>query len=201
MIMKKLSVISYQLPVKRGPVPQCIFAFLRSKSKALPWQKSTAGFTLVELLVASTMIITVFSGILALVNYSIYAMVFIRDNLIASFLAQEGIELVIKKRGENWISGDSFNEGLTGTVYRVDYLDGFEELDEEEDQEPLKFHASLGYQYNSGQETNFFRTIGVSEISRDHLRINSVVRWESRNKTFQVIVEDHLYNWFGVEAE
>src|SRR3989339_431803 len=154
------------------------------------------GFTLVELLVAATLIMSVFGSILALVNYSIYAMSFIRNNLVASFLAQEGIELVIKKRGENWIAGENFNLGLDPGIYEADYVDGLEKLPDLSEQRSLNFDENFGYQYGSGQVTDFMRLISVSEVSIDHLKISSVVSWKSRNKDFSIVVEDHLYNWF-----
>ncbi|KKT88345.1 MAG: hypothetical protein UW89_C0008G0024, partial [Parcubacteria group bacterium GW2011_GWB1_45_10] len=70
------------------------------------------GFTLIELLIAATLVMIVFGSILSLVNYSIYATTYIQNNLIASFLAQEGVELVIRKRSENWVLGKAFDNGL-----------------------------------------------------------------------------------------
>ncbi len=160
------------------------------------WQKSTAGFTLVELLIAATLVMVVFGSILALVNYSIYATTFIQNNLIASFLAQEGVELAIKKRSENWILGRAFGYGLEPGSYRADYRGVF---DNSQTIAPLKFDEALGYQYAVGQLTSFNRTIIIAAVSEDQLRVTSEVSWKSRTKNFSIAVEDHLYNWFGVE--
>ena len=190
--------ISRRETIFKPSLPRSVFlTFLRSKNKAKPWQKSTAGFTLIELLVAATLVMIVFGAILALVNYSIYATTFIQNNLIASFLAQEGVELTIKKRSENWVLGRDFNFGLGSGDYRIDYLDNFDA----NFSEPLKFDDVRGYQYAYGQPTNFVRKITVESISQSHLRVTSEVAWKSRTKAFSIVVEDHLFDWFGVEPE
>ena len=184
---------------QKKDLPRSAFLiFLRSKNKAKPWQKSTAGFTLVELMVAATLVMVVFGSILALVNYSIYAVTFIQNNLIASFLAQEGVELVIKRRSENWVSGRAFGYGLEPGSYRVDYQGVF---DNPQGIGTLKFDETLGYQYAVGQSTSFDRTITIDVVSQDQLRVTSEVLWKSKAKNFSIAVEDHLYNWFGVEQE
>lgn len=172
--------------------------FVREFTPSLTCRKFSTGFTLVELLIAATLVMVVFSSILALVNYSIYAITFIQNNLIASFLAQEGVELVIKKRSENWISGQPFGYGLESGSYRIDYRGVF---DNAQSVAPLKFDETLGYQYAVGQPTNFNRTVTVAAVSENQLRIISEVSWKSRTKSFSIKVEDHLYNWFGVERE
>ncbi len=161
-------------------------------------RKSSPGFTLVELLIAATLVMVVFGSILALVNYSIYAITFIQNNLIASFLAQEGVELVIKKRSENWVLGQAFGYGLESGSYRVDYQGVF---DSSQGIGPLKFDETLGYQYAVGQSTSFNRTVTIAAVSQDQLRVTSEVSWKSRTKSFSIAVEDHLYNWFGVDLE
>ncbi len=183
---------------KNGLPRRISLVFWRRKKQAKPWQKSAAGFTLVELLIASTLVMVVFSSILALVNYSIYAVAFIQNNLIASFLAQEGVELVIKKRSENWVSGQPFSYGLEPGSYHIDYQGVFDSV-------PgigsLKFDEILGYQYAVGQLTNFDRIVTIAAVSQDELRVTSQVLWKSRTKNFSIEVEDHLYNWFGIDLE
>lgn len=169
----------------------------RTKKQGGFRQKSASGFTLIELLIASTLVMIVFGSILALVNYSLYATTFIQNNLIASFLAQEGIELVIKKRGENWILGKSFDDGLAPGNYRIDYQGNMDAVFSE----PLKFDELRGYQYASGRATNFARKITLESVSPEHLRVTSEVVWKSRTKAFSVVVEDHLYDWLGVSPE
>ncbi|MEW5805600.1 MAG: prepilin-type N-terminal cleavage/methylation domain-containing protein [Patescibacteria group bacterium] len=155
------------------------------------------GFTLIELMIAATLIMMVFGSIFALVNYGIYALSYIRNNLTASFLAQEGVELVIKKRTENWLKGQRFNYQLTNGSYQVDYLGSFTRASGE----PLKFNFVRGYQYSSGESSNFTRTITLQRIDSTHLRVLSEVVWRTKDNQFSVLVEDHLYDWFGVPAE
>jgi len=160
-------------------------------------RKSSTGFTLIELLIAATLVMIVFGSILSLVNYSIYATTFIQNNLIASFLAQEGIELTIKKRGENWVLGKVFDNGLAAGDYRADYAGIFDTAYGE----PIKFDENFGYQYSQGNPTSFKRKITIQPVTSDHFRVISEVTWKSKAKDFKITVEDHLYNWFGVKPE
>lgn len=160
-------------------------------------RQRTRGFTLIELMIAATLIISVFGGLLALINYTVYALTYWQDSLTASFLAQEGIELVIKKRTENWIKGRSFTYQLENGNYQIDYLGTFSPATDQ----ALKFDSSRGYQYSFGEPTRFKRTITLQKISPEHLRVLSKVSWQTRGNSFNLIVEDHLYDWFGVPAK
>ena len=155
------------------------------------------GFTPIELLIAATLVMIVFGSILSLVNYSIYATTYIQNNLIASFLAQEGVELVIRKRSENWVLGKAFDNGLLSGDYRADYISGMTPAADV----ALKFDENYGYQYQFGEDTNFKRRITIQAVSGDHIRVISEVLWKSKSQDFKINVEDHLYNWFGVKAE
>lgn len=155
---------------------------------------SRFGFTLVELLVSMALITTVFTSVLALVNYGIYAVTYIQDNLIASFLAQEGIELVLQKRNQNWLDGADFKAGLLDGGYRIDYRGLFDT----DFSEQLLFDETNGFQYTFGSPSVFQRQIQITEISEDHYRVSSRVDWRSRGNNFNVVIEDHFYDWFGV---
>ena len=62
-----------------------------------------SGFTLVEALVAlSILIVGIISGFI-LVTKALYDVTIIQDRLIASFLAQEGLELVRQIRDTNYL--------------------------------------------------------------------------------------------------
>jgi hypothetical protein len=155
-------------------------------------------FTLVELMIAASLMVVVFGSIFALINYGLYALSYVQNNLTASFLAQEGIELVIKRRTENWLYGFNFDYLLGEGFYRVDYLGDFDSFSIDK---PLWFDEARGFQYESGRPTDFTRTIEIQRVDPEHLRVISTVVWKSKGNDFSVVVEDHLYNWFEVEPE
>jgi len=70
------------------------------------------GFTLIEVIVAITVLSTGIAGSVALINRTISLSIVIQDQLIAWSLAQEGMEVVHNIRNTNWIEGDAWDDGF-----------------------------------------------------------------------------------------
>lgn len=166
------------------------------------------GFTLVEALIAiSILIIGILSGFI-LVTRALYNVSVIQDRLTASFLAQEGIELVRNIRDTNFIKrlkGEEvlWKNGLADGCYTIDasapltlkqitctFCDNGEFLDYNQD-------LNL-YLYNNGDRTPFCREIKIETISNEEIRVISFVKWKTKNMNFDLTIEDHLYNWFSL---
>jgi phospholipase/lecithinase/hemolysin len=77
------------------------------------------GQSLIEGMVAMTIIITAVSSSLALVQSSIVATRIGGSQVVAANLAREGIEVVRAKRDSNWLAGQSFQVGLTDPASKV----------------------------------------------------------------------------------
>ncbi len=154
------------------------------------------GFTLAESVIAITLIIIGIIGILNLINRSAGFANIASNRLIASNLGQEAIEMVRNVRDSNWVNGEVWNGGLVGIcsgVFEVDYRQGlkcdtnsFLLFDDEE----------FGYNYEQGRQTIYKRRIVITPISNAELRIQAIVSWQTRGGDFEIVVEDHLYNWF-----
>jgi len=125
-----------------------------------------------------------------------------RDHIIASQLAQEGIELVRNIRDNNRLSEVDIFLGLTPGDYRIDYNDDGVQtagLDYS-----LKYTANF-YDHGSGSATKFARKIKIENYSEGEARkITSVVSWKgaipetttdctTANKC--IYIEDILTNW------
>ncbi len=72
-------------------------------------------FTLVETLVAITILLIAIVGPLYTLHKSVLASYTARDKLIASALAQEGLEYIRAVRGDNYLSGRTWLAGVDGT--------------------------------------------------------------------------------------
>ncbi|MEK9208801.1 MAG: prepilin-type N-terminal cleavage/methylation domain-containing protein, partial [Patescibacteria group bacterium] len=72
-----------------------------------------AGFTLVEALVSLVLLSTALVPTFILATDAIRLSGRIRNSLIASNLAQEGVEIVRALRDANWFAGQPFDTGLT----------------------------------------------------------------------------------------
>ena len=173
-------------------------------------EKKQKAFTLVEVLVAiSVLIIGMLSGFV-LVTRALYNVAVIKDRLTASFLAQEGIELTRQIRDSNFLrilNGESinWNNGLSdGSYYIKSNVEGdgpilLVPVDDSlevpnffyDDNDDLKI-----YNYTDGELTNFNREIKITNISdNDEIRVESIMKWKTKSIDFNLTVEDHLYNW------
>jgi prepilin-type N-terminal cleavage/methylation domain-containing protein len=168
--------------------------------------KKEKGFTLLEMLI-SIMIISI--GVLGT-----YSVVFRytkntqleRENLIASYLCQEGIEIVKNMRDTNWLTtGNSWNAGLTSCASgcEIDYNgkggDGSTSgLTVWSSGNYLWIDAMTGlykYEYVSGTdtETTWKRKITIDSSTTDILNITVTVYWGS--VATAMTVKEDIYNW------
>ena len=155
------------------------------------------GTTLVEAIV-SVLIFSV--GIIPSLTIILLANSFsssIKNNLIASSLAQEGIEVVRAIRDNNWFNNRSFDSGLASGTYRIDW--NSTSLLAEDVNPPLKLSSAGLYNYTSGADTGFQRRIIITKdptvACNCELKIITEITWAERGKTQTITVESHLFNW------
>jgi len=170
------------------------------------FKSKSSAFTLVEVLIAiSILIIGILSGFI-LVTRALYNVAVIKDRLTASFLAQEGIELTRQIRDSNFLrilneESISWNNGLeTGSYIIKSNVEGEEliqlvPITPSEAPDFLYNDALKIYNYSTGEPTTFNREIKITTISNDEIRVESIMQWKTRTIDFDLFVEDHLYNW------
>ena len=151
------------------------------------------GFTLIEALVA-LVILTIALGPALVLSSNISSTSSVtQHNLIAANLSQEGLEVVRALRDANWYSGLSFDTGLSDGIYRIEWNSNA--LITLGSNPPLKISAGL-YNYSTGTDTLFQRTVTVTKINSEELRIISDVTWTERgNRVRNVKAESHLFDW------
>jgi type II secretory pathway pseudopilin PulG len=183
-----------------------MFFFTKLKIKNLKLKKTKA-FTLVEVLVAiSILIIGILSGLI-LVTRALYNVAIVKDRLTASFLAQEGIELTREIRDSNFLrilNGESiiWNDGLgDGSYFVKSNIEGEQpiqlvSIDPSEIPNLFYDEGLKIYNYSDGESTNFNREIRITNIaSNNEIRVESIMKWRTKNIDFNLTVEDHLFNW------
>lgn len=117
----------------------------------------------------------------------------IKNNLIAANLAQEGIEVVRSIRDTNWFLGIPFDSGLGTGAYRIEWNSG--SVLSLGSNPTLKEDNGL-YNYSTGNDTIFKRTVTVTKVNAGELRIESSVTWDERGGNAQnLTVESHLFDW------
>lgn len=154
------------------------------------------GFSLIESLVAITVLTVGVSSALASLYQSIGLAPKIRNKAVAAHLAQEGIELVRNIRDNNWMLGNAWNiglnEGIVGTV-----VSGCVQYDNNIFEGPcassiLKINAGGYYVHDLGSNTIFSREIKITNISATEMKVESIVNCGTG---CAMTLEDHLFDW------
>ena len=170
-----------------------------NSSSSIPHSPARNGQSLVEAMVAITALTVSFLGISSLLTRSLVLNKVTTNELTATYLASEGIEIA-----KNLIDHDVHAPGTGwGTCFqgRVDFeldytttncsaLSGFNAS------HYLLYDANQNlYGYESGSPTTFTREIIVNNPTGYEIQVGSIVRWSSSGGTQSVYLQDDFYNW------
>jgi len=154
------------------------------------------GFSLIGVIISIFIISTGLVAVLSLSSMSLKGSDIGEMRLIASGLAQEGVEKVrdVRRSNADWIDWEWYGTIAISTVrdYIVQYnnpnLISFSET-------PLKIDTNGFYQYNSGDATSFYRKVTLTKVSSQEIKVEVEIKWQSRGDSHSLAVEDHLWNW------
>ncbi len=165
--------------------------FLDTRYQILDTRK---GQTIVEAIVAISVLIAGFLGIFTLLASSLRANRIIADNVLATYLAAEGIEVVKNILDHNAIAGASWSSGFSTGDFEVDWSSI-----------ALSAYAGRSLYFNpitnlygyeeSGAPTPFQRRVRITLVDSDEIAVNSVVSWTSGLAKSSVNLEDHFLNF------
>lgn len=164
--------------------------------------QSNSAFTIIEVMVAIAIISIGMLGVVSLMSQNIQVQVVNKNNLIASMLAQEGIELVRGIRDENWLdqANPVFHDGL-GEKFAIDAVNKVPDATtlSIDGQGASLFIKDGFYQHdNTGIQTIFSRLLEVtpdSDTPPKYITVKSTVRWKSGDRSSDYIAETTLYDW------
>ncbi|MDP6387829.1 MAG: prepilin-type N-terminal cleavage/methylation domain-containing protein [Candidatus Pacebacteria bacterium] len=158
------------------------------------------GFTLVEALVAITILTVSIVGPITIASKGMAASVFARDQITAFYLAQEAVEYIRNKRDENNIQGNNWLFGLSecigGNVCMIDIQNNNIELCQGGACPVLKYNDTTGfYNYETGNNSNFIREIKIDTVDDKEVSITTTLSWKTGviSKTFTV--KEHILDW------
>lgn len=160
------------------------------------------GFSLIEILSVLFVISMALLGIVSLINQNIQVQNINKNNLIASSLAQEGIELIRNVRDTNWLSGKDFDYYLSDGTYRIDYRGNQPVPTTDISQNKLYLKDGF-YLHDNGGESGLTPTIFNRQIVVDRLpdyegkplQVRSIISWTDHNKPYRYELQTLLFDW------
>ena len=172
------------------------------------------GFTLIETLVAISVLAIALVGPFTAIQNALMSSYTARDQLIASALAQEGLEYIRSIRDNNylndqrpWMDGiDSLGcygggagpssfcviDPTEGDIHGGEGLTVCPQLS----QCPvLKLSDGNLYNQSSGDDTRFKRVVQITEISDTEVQVVVEVHWTTSRRDYTITVSDVLRDW------
>jgi prepilin-type N-terminal cleavage/methylation domain-containing protein len=157
-------------------------------------RKKNRGFSIIEMVIVVFVITMGLLGLSSVVIQNIAAQNLDKNTLVASGLAQEGIELVRQKRDNNWLLSQDWNDGLGEGAYIANYRNGLSGGGAGVDAR-LYYDIDGFYYTTPGVPSVFSRTITIKNNVDGSINVQSKVEWQEKNITKNYIAETNLYGW------
>ena len=174
-------------------------------------RKRNSSFTLLETMIAITILSFTILGPMELASKSIQSVMVFSRQTTASYLAQEAVEFIRNIRdtnfiqGNNWLAGLNQCFGASGCYVDIPtyFLSGLSAAISSCGAKCpfIKYDAANGYYYNYavGQNTIFRRKVKITKINlngnEDEARIDVTVSWKERDRDNSFVVEEDIFNW------
>jgi hypothetical protein len=170
-------------------------------------QRDMRGQILIEVMVALSIVVIAFSGVLGLLGTSLGLTRTISNQYVGTYLAAEGVEIVKNIIDENYFRGDRFgtrpfNQGISASrSYYLDKNSTSDNTGEYASNLQLRFDGAY-YSYSAGENTPFRREIMIRQVddngdgSAEALEVTSRVTWSGKGGDFQAVVKDVFTRWW-----
>lgn len=169
------------------------------------------GFTLIELVFAIFILAVVVIGVYNSFSTIVIVTTGYSSRLTASYLTEEGIEIIRNMRDNNWLNGRSWTTGLSDANtnclsgceadYKTGTLPSLILVPWTSNGNYLNIQENNFYSYgNVGgfSPTKFKRKIIITPdiINPNVLKVSVLVIWQEKDEDFDMKAEEYLYNWY-----
>jgi prepilin-type N-terminal cleavage/methylation domain-containing protein len=197
--------------------------FVRQKNNGSTFLTKSAGFTLIETLVAVSIFTASILGMMGVLSNNLSDINYAKRKVVATYLAQEGVEYFRNMRdtfalyagpsANGWndflvkISPCEKTQGSSGCYFRdeMDYTDNNAPITGpllgivpcvNGVCESLKYNSALGsYGYTGTDESGFTRKINTAQINDHEMIVISTVTWNYGGRSSSVSFSEDLFDW------
>ncbi|MDE1988425.1 MAG: prepilin-type N-terminal cleavage/methylation domain-containing protein [Patescibacteria group bacterium] len=169
--------------------------------------KPYRGFTLVETLVAISILMVAVASPLTISQKGLASAIYAKDQIIASYLAQDAIEYLRNWSDQNVASGAGWLDGITNKCASSCAVDTRQlYLSENGIQtcpgsgcQLLKFGADNIYAYSvGGNDSPFTRSVTVTpSLTQPNIEalITVTMSWKDKSKDRNLVINTRIFNW------
>lgn len=172
--------------------------------------KNKLGFTIIEVMIATSIIIVGILSVLSLVRQGIRTNYLNKNAIVASQLSQECLELVRKKRDFNWLDLENreWDENLDVGKYIIDHNDPIGAAltavtGIEDNRTILKINNNsinpdlVGfYDHDTeGSSTPYRRMLEISNKTDEGFMASCLVDYRKEGESYDYVAADYLYDW------
>lgn len=173
-------------------------------------RKNDKGFTLIETLVAITILTFAIMGPMTAINVTLNASRAAQEQLTASYLAQEGLEFMHAINSDNFLNGSAsplnISQCMDGNECTIDASDQFNPPQQCYGScEPL--YVSYNHVYNQqgdGTPTRYTRLVRLTPLTNypdfnlenDYpVEVSVTVSWQGKQGLRSITLKEALYHW------
>jgi len=201
--------------------------FFKQKNTGRQILSLSKGFTLVETLVAISIFTVSLLGMMSVLGSSIANTSYAKQKMLATYLAQEGIEYVRNMRDTyilypangGWSGGNSFQSklisckdgnnnacGVNSSVLTTNSQFIIQCGSGTQCNLNVNTNGSYSINHSSGTDSGFVRKVwmtgadGLSTVTSadEEVKIFSNVSWTQRSGNYSITFSENLFNWVGL---